>query len=306
MQTAEYIWKNGEFIEWEKATTHVLTHALHYGTAFFEGIRLYDTPDGPKIFRLQDHMQRLQDSLKIYQLELPYSVDALCENTIALLNKINLKSGYIRPLAYIGYGALGILPKEINIDVIIAAFPWGAYLGDEALEKGIDACISSWNRVAPNTIPPTSKAAGNYLSGFLIGKEAYDRGFTEGIGLGPDGLLSEGAGENIFVVKKGVLFTPPTSSSILSGITRDSVLQIAKDLGIEAQEKTISRETLYLADEVFMTGTAAEITPVCSIDRINIGNGKPGPITQKVQKSFFGLFDNNVADAHGWLTPTTL
>lgn len=301
MEQAEYIWKDGEFVKWEDATTHVLVHGLHYGTSFFEGIRLYDTHNGPAIFRLTDHIQRLIDSAKIYGIDMPYSVDEMSEICRETIRKNGLKSAYIRPISYLGYGSLKVAPEDLPIETVVAAFPWGAYLGEEGLENGIDVCISSWNRVAPNTVPTSAKVGGNYISGFLISNEAHRRGFAEGIALTPNGTLSEGAGENLFVIKNGKLFTPHTASSILSGITRDTIIQLAKGLSFEVVEQTLSREFLYLADEIFFTGTAAEITPIRSVDERQIGAGKRGPITKKIQERFFGLFSGDTEDPNNWL-----
>jgi branched-chain amino acid aminotransferase len=301
MQEVEFIWKNGKIIPWAEATVHLMTHGLHYGTSFFEGIRVYETPEGPAVFRLQEHVKRLHDTAKIYGQKIPYSVDEIitaCEDVIRA-NK--LKSAYIRPIAYVGYGSMLVAPKDCTIDLAVAAFPWGAYLGEDGLNNGIDVCVSSWNRAAPNTIPTLAKAGGNYLSGFLICSEAHDRGFDEGIGLTVDGKLSEGAGENLFLIKNGVIYTPDSSSSILSGITRDTIITLAKEMGYEVREQALSREALYLADELFFTGTAAEVTPVRSVDRKQIGAGQVGPVTQKIQKTFFGLFNGTTTGHEHWL-----
>lgn len=301
MKEVEFIWKNGKIIPWAEATVHLMTHGLHYGTSFFEGIRVYETPEGPAVFRLEEHIQRLHDTAKIYGQTIPYNVEEIitaCEDVIRA-NK--LKSAYIRPIAYVGYGSMLVAPKECTIDLAVAAFPWGAYLGDEGLNNGIDACVSSWNRAAPNTIPTLAKAGGNYLSGFLICSEAHDRGFDEGIGLTVGGKLSEGAGENLFLIKNGVIYTPDSSSSILSGITRDTIITLAKEMGYEVREQALSREALYLADEVFFTGTAAEVTPVRSIDRKQIGEGKAGPVTKHIQKTFFGMFNGTTTGHEHWL-----
>jgi branched-chain amino acid aminotransferase len=283
---------------------HVGSHALHYGSSVFEGIRAYDTPKGTRIFRGMDHLRRLKYSADVYRMPLPYSVDdlhAACRETV---RDSGLASAYIRPLAARGNCGLGVMPKRMDvIDVAIIVSAWGAYLGEEGLKNGIRACITSWNRLAPNTMPPGVKAGGNYLSSQLIGFEARDRGFEEGIGLGTDGLLSEGAGENIFVVLKGRLQTPPASSSILTGITRDTVIMLAEQQGIETHETPISREQLYAAEEIFMTGTAAEVTPVRQVDHITIGNGGCGPLTRKLQDAFFGLFSGQTEDRWGWLEP---
>ncbi|OTQ48478.1 branched-chain amino acid transaminase [Gilliamella apis] len=299
---SDYIWLNGEMIPWADAKIHVMSHALHYGTSVFEGVRCYETNKGPAIFRHKEHAQRLLNSAKIYRFPIPYSLEEIMEATRQVIKKNNLKSAYIRPLAFIGDVGMGVIPPVgYQTDVMIAAFPWGAYLGEDALEQGIDAMVSSWNRFAPNTIPAAAKAGGNYLSSLLIGSEARANGFQEGIALDVNGQLSEGSGENLFIVKDGILFTPLLSSSALPGITRDAIITLASDLGIEVREQTLSRESLYLADEVFMTGTAAEITPVRSVDRIQVGIGRCGPITKQIQQTFFGLFDGKTEDKYGWL-----
>jgi len=301
---SDYIWFNGEMVKWAEAKVHVMSHALHYGSSVFEGIRCYDTHNGPAVFRHREHMQRLHDSAKIYRMPVSYGVDELMVATRQTLIKNNLKSAYIRPLIFVGDVGMGVNPPEgYNTDVIIAAFPWGAYLGEEALDQGIDAMVSSWNRSAPNTIPTAAKAGGNYLSSLLVGSEARRHGYQEGIALDVHGYVSEGAGENIFIVKNGILFTPTLTSAALPGITRDAILTLANDLAIEIREQTLSRESLYLADEVFMTGTAAEITPVRSVDGIQVGIGCCGPVTKKIQQAFFGLFNGKTADKYGWLDP---
>ena len=300
---AKYIWFNGRMVGWEEATVHVLSHALHYGSSVFEGIRVYKTPDGPKVFRLTDHMRRMYDSAMIYRMPIPYEMAeliAVCKEVVVANGLMN--GAYIRPLAMRGYGEIGLAPKPNHpVDVAIAAWEWGAYLGAEALEKGVDVCVSSWNRVAPNTIPALAKAGGNYLSSQLISIEAKRLGFAEGIALSTDGTVSEGAGENLFLVKNGELLTPPSTASILTGITRDSVKKLAARMGINVREQSIPRELLYLADEIFFTGTAAEITPVRSVDRIEIGDGKRGPLTEQLQQAFFGLFGGLTEDSDGWL-----
>ena len=301
---SDYIWLNGEMIPWADAKIHVMSHALHYGTSVFEGVRCYETHKGPVIFRHKEHAQRLLNSAKIYRFPVPYSLEEIMEATRQVIKKNNLKSAYIRPLVFIGDVGMGVIPPAgYQTDVMIAAFPWGAYLGEDALEQGIDAMVSSWNRFAPNTIPAAAKAGGNYLSSLLIGSEARANGFQEGIALDVNGQLSEGSGENLFIVKDGILFTPLLSSSALPGITRDAIITLAHDLGIEVREQTLSRESLYLADEVFMTGTAAEITPVRSVDRIQVGIGRCGPITKQIQQTFFGLFNGKTQDKYGWLDP---
>lgn len=303
INASKFIWFNGRFIPWEKATIHVMTHALHYGSSVFEGVRAYTAPQGVAIFRLKEHTQRLFDSAKVYRIQIPFSADdinAACRDVVAVNDLA--RGAYLRPIAFRGYGEIGVAPKnEPPIDVAVAAIEWGAYLGAEGLENGVDVCISSWQRVAPNTLPAMAKAGGNYLSSQLISLEAKRLGFAEGIGLSPDGLVSEGAGENIFVIKNGVIHTPSFASSVLSGITRDSAMRLARDLGYEVRESSIPREMLYLADEIFFTGTAAEITPIRSVDRITIGSGKRGPITRAVQERFFGLFTGATPDQYGWL-----
>jgi branched-chain amino acid aminotransferase len=299
----QFIWFNGKLVPWEKATVHVLSHALHYGSSVFEGVRAYETPRGVAIFRLRDHTRRLYDSAKIYRIGIPFSPEQLNEACRQVISANGLTRGaYIRPVAFRGYGEIGVTPKiEPPTDVAIAAWEWGKYLGDESAEQGVDACVSSWHRVAPNTIPALAKAAGNYLSSQLIGAEARRLGFAEGIGLSPDGTVSEGAGENLFLVKDGVLMTPALVHSVLGGITRDTVTRLARERGLEVRECAIPRELLYIADEVFMTGTAAEITPIRSVDRLPVGAGKRGPITESLQNAFFGLFSGKTADKWGWL-----
>ncbi|WP_162047482.1 branched-chain-amino-acid transaminase [Vibrio taketomensis] len=301
-KTAEYIWFNGEMVPWAEANVHVLSHALHYGTSVFEGVRCYNTPKGPIVFRHREHAQRLKDSAKIYRFPIPYSVEQIMEATRETLRQNQLNDAYIRPLAFVGNVGLGVCPpSDTELDLIIAAFPWGSYLGEEALENGVAAMVSSWNRAAPNTIPTAAKAGGNYLSSLLVGGEARRHGYAEGIALSVDGYLSEGAGENIFVVKNGVLSTPPATSAILPGITRDSIMTLARDMGLEVREANIAREALYLADEIFMTGTAAEVVPVSTVDQIDIGSGKRGPITKQIQDAYFGLFNGTTEDKWGWL-----
>ena len=297
------IWMNGRMVPWADATVHVMAHALHYGSSVFEGIRVYKTPDGPKVFRLSDHVRRLYDSALIYRMPIPYEFDelvAVCKEVVAANELMN--GAYIRPIAFRGLGEVGLAPKpEHPVDVVVAAWEWGAYLGAEGLENGVDVCISSWQRVAPNTVPALAKAGGNYLSSQLISTEAKRLGFTEGIALSTDGTVSEGAGENLFVVRDGVLFTPPSAASILTGITRDSVIRLARGLGMEVREQSIPREMLYLADEMFFTGTAAEVTPIRSVDHIEIGPGRRGPLTEQLQDAFFGLFDGRTKDEFSWM-----
>jgi branched-chain amino acid aminotransferase len=301
---ADFIWRNGELINWHDAQTHVLSHGLHYGTSMFEGIRVYETPNGPAVFRLTDHIRRLIDSARIYSLALPFSETELIAASKQVVAANKLDSAYIRPIAFIGYGSIGVVPPaDASIEVHIAAFSWGAYLGETARQQGVDVCVSSWNRLAPNTAPTGAKAGGNYLSSYLISREAKSRGYAEGIGLDVEGRLSEGAGENLFLVKDGKLMTPPASSSILQGITRDSIIKLAKREGIEVVEQTMPREMLYLCDEAFFTGTAAEVTPIRSVDDKPTRAGGAGPITKLIQDKFFGLFDGTSADDWGWLEP---
>ncbi len=304
MSNQARIWFNGELRKSEECMVHVASHALHYGSSVFEGIRAYETHDGTAIFRGMDHLRRLKYSADVYRIPMNYTVEELHEACRETIRDSGLKSAYIRPLISRGNCGLGVIPKDMSVvDVSIIVAPWGAYLGEEGLKNGIKACITSWSRLAPNTMPPGVKAGGNYLSSQLIGLEARDRGFQEGIGLGTDGLLSEGAGENIFLVSKGTLLTPPASASILGGITRETIMTLAADLGLKTREITIAREQLYGADEIFMTGTAAEVTPVRQVDYITIGNGGCGPVTKRLQDAFFGLFNGRTADKWNWLEP---
>ncbi|WP_426661073.1 branched-chain amino acid transaminase [Rhodanobacter aciditrophus] len=296
-----FLWHNGRIKPWAEASVHVSAHALHYGSSVFEGERVYATPNGPAYFRLADHTRRLFESARVYEIEIGYgeaAIDAACHEVI---RANGLQSAYVRPIVFRGAGGLGVLPRDgAPVEVAIMALEWGAYLGDAA-ERGADVCVSSWHRPAPNTFPSWAKAGGNYLSSQLIGLEARRGGYDEGIALGVNGLLSEGAGENLFLVKRGKLLTPPSSAGILAGITRDSVLTLAAELGIAVEERDLPREALYTADEVFMTGTAAEITPVRSVDRKPVGSGKPGPVTRALREAFFGLFDGRTHDKWGWL-----
>jgi branched-chain amino acid aminotransferase len=299
----QYIWFNGKLVPWEKATVHVLSHALHYASSVFEGVRAYQTNTGVAIFRLRDHTKRLFDSAKIYRIHFPYTPDQIDDACRQVVSVNGLTRGaYIRPIVFKGYGEIGVSPKnDPPTEVAIAAWEWGKYLGSESEEAGVDVCVSSWNRVAPNTIPALAKASGNYLSSQLIGAEARRLGFAEGIGLAPDGTVSEGAGENLFLVKDGVLMTPALAHSALGGITRDCVMRLARDKGVEVRECAVPREMLYLADELFMTGTAAEITPIHSVDRLTVGTGKRGPLTESLQAAFFGLFSGRTPDKYNWL-----
>ena len=304
LKPTKNIWFNNEMVPWESAQIHVLSYALHYGSAVFEGIRAYSTNDGTKIFRLDEHIKRLFNSAKIYRMNIAFTPQQLSQacKDIVVTNELN-SGAYIRPIAFRGYNDLGLhASKDDDVEVVVAAWEWGTLLGADALEKGVDVGVSSWNRNAPNTIPVMAKASGNYLSGTLVAIEAKENGYDEGICLDSDGFVSEGSGENIFMIKNGSLITPPLSSSILDGITRDSVMIIAKDLNIDCIERRITREELHLADELFFTGTAAEITPIRSVDRIQIGEGRKGPITESIQEVFFGLFNGKFDDKWDWLT----
>ncbi|GGD71299.1 branched-chain amino acid transaminase [Lacimicrobium alkaliphilum] len=302
---AEFIWFNGNIMPWQEATVHVMTHAIHYGSSVFEGVRAYHTPHkGTCIFRLQEHTQRLLDSAKIYRMTIPYTAEQIDQATKDIIKKNNLKSAYIRPIAFYGDIGMGLqVPFGQETEMVIAAFEWGAYLGEEGLQNGVDAGITSWNRLAANTMPTGAKAGGNYLSSQLISMEARRHGYQEGIALDINGYLSEGAGENLFIMRNGVISTPPRTAAILPGITRDTVITLLAEMGYTVVEENIPREALYLADEILMCGTAAEVTPVRSVDGIKVGNGSRGPITEKVQSAFFGLFDGTTEDKWGWLTP---
>ena len=302
MNTSKYIWMNGEMIPWENATVHVMAHALHYGSSVFEGIRCYETPRGRCIFRLGDHIRRFFDSAKLYRYPIPFSpgeIEQACRDSIV---ENELKAAYIRPLAFLGAGSIGVVPNEdVPTDVIIAAMEFGTYLGEEGLKSGIDVCVSSWARTTSAALPVLSKAGGHYLNAQLIGGEARRNGFAEGISVTARGTISEGSAENVFVIRDGKIFTPPLAAAILNGITRDTAIKLAHNLGYEVLEQEIPRELLYVADELFFTGTAAEVTPVRSVDGIEVGCGSRGPITEAVQSAFFGLFDGTTKDEWGWL-----
>ncbi len=300
---SERIWKNGEFVDWRDARIHVLSHVVHYGSSCFEGIRCYETPRGPRVFRLQAHVRRLLDSARIYGLEPPYGHDALIDAAVATVRENRLDSCYIRPVIFRGYGSLSVDPAGVPIETYIAVWQWGAYLGLDALENGVDVCVSSWSRAAPNTFPAAAKAGGHYLNSQLIKMEAVRNGYSEGIALDPSGLVSEGSGENIFLVRDGILYTPSMAHSILPGVTRDSVMHICANLGLTVREQPVTREWLYLADELFFTGTAAEISPIRSVDRIEVGGGKRGPITREIQARFFDIVNGRTEAPDGWLTP---
>ncbi len=299
METAELIWQNGEFVAWDEAKTHVLSHGLHYGTGVFEGVRCYETERGPAIFRHRDHLERLAKSAELYYLELPYSTDEIGEATRELVRRNELSSCYIRPLAYRGYGNLGLYATDAPIDVIVAAFPWGVYLGEEGARDGIRAKVSSWRALSGDSLIPHSKAAGQYLNSVLAKTEVQKAGYEEAILLDQHGHVSEGSGENIFVIKDGVLITPGHTNAILDGITRASVVQIARDLGYIVEERDIARAELYLADEVFLTGTAAELVPVREIDDHLVG--QPGEITRVIQKKLDDALHGRAEEYLEWL-----
>ena len=298
------VWMNGKLVDFADAKIHVFTHALHYGSGLFEGIRCYVTQNyGPAVFRLDEHTRRLYDSCKIYRMEIPFTFEEMKEACLDVIRANEFQDCYLRPVVYRGFHSLGVFPANCPVDVVVAAWRWGKYLGPEALEQGVDVCVSSWNRMAPNTFPSMAKATGNYMNSILIRQEAAADGYSEGIALDVHGYVSEGSGENIFMVRDGKIYTPPIGASILHGITRDSIVRIATDLGYQVIEALIPREALYIADEVFFTGTAAEVTPIRSIDKITIGRGKRGPITERIQKEFFALINGEVPDRYHWLTP---
>lgn len=303
IQATDKIWRNGEFIGWDDAQVHVMTHALHYGSTVFEGIRCYETAKGSAVFRLNEHIRRMFDSSKIYRMEpLGFSHAQLAQACLDVVTENGLSACYIRPVAFRGYGDVGVLALNNPIEIYIACWKWGQYLGAEALEQGVDVCISSWTRIAPNTLPAMAKVAANYMNSQLIKMEATLNGYSEGIALDASGYISEGSGENVFLIRDGQLYTPPLGTSALPGITRDSVIKIATDLGYSVMEQVIPREWLYIADELFFTGTAAEVTPIRSVDKIQIGVGKRGPITEKIQSEFLGIIEGRKEDRHGWLT----
>lgn len=300
---SEWIWKDGDFIPWADAQLHLLSTAVQFGTSVFEGIRAYRTPAGPAIFRLPEHIRRLQDSCRIYRLPLAHDAGTLATACVETVRRNELGDCYIRPMVLRGYGAAGLYAEASPVESYVAAWPWGTYLGEGALEKGVDVCTSSWLRAHPNTFPVAAKAAGHYVSAQLIKAEAVANGYTEGIALGPGGLVSEGSGQNLFLVRDGRLVTPFLDGTSLSGITRDAVLTLAREMGIEIREQHVPRESLYTADELFFTGTASEVTPIRSVDRIEVGDGKAGPVTMKLQRAFMAVVKGEEEDRHGWLTP---
>ncbi len=303
MTKTDKIWMNGVWVAWDDAKVHVLSHVLHYGSSVFEGIRCYATRSGPAIFRLQEHIERLLYSAKIYRMAVPYTRDQLIQTCLEAVAINDLKECYIRPLVYRGYAHVGVNPIGIPIDVAIAAYPWGKYLGDDALTEGVAVKVGTWARMAPNTLPAMAKAGGNYLNSQLLKLEAIEDGYVEAIALDVHGYVSEGSGENLFVVFKGEILTPPAHSSILLGITRDSVMALARELGYPVREAIIPRELLYVADELFFSGTAVEVTPITSVDRIPVGNGERGPVTRAIQDAFFGIVKGEQPDRHRWLWP---
>lgn len=300
VKPVEKIWMNGKFVDWKDAKIHILSHVVHYGSSWFEGIRCYDTRKGPAVFRLDKHLERLYDSAKIYRAQIPYTRPEMEKAILETIRSNKMKSCYIRPIVYRGYGDVGVNPLNNPVDVAIAVWEWGTYLGADALTKGIDVCVSSWTRPAPNTLPTVAKAGGNYLNAQLIKIEALQAGYSEGIALDVYGYVSEGSGENIFMIKNNDVYTPSFASSILPGITRSTAITLLREAGYRVVESQVSREMLAIADELFFTGTAAEITPIRSVDRIPIGDGTPGPITKEVQKRFFDIVHNG-NDKYGWL-----
>ena len=302
-EQTEWIWYDGDMIPWDDAQIHVMSHVVHYGSSVFEGIRFYDTPHGPAAFRLTDHMRRFVNSARVYRMDLERTIDELNEACREVVSRNGLKSGYIRPVALRGLGALGLHPGKSPVETYILTWPWGQYLGTEALQEGVDVCVSSWARPAPNTLPTLAKAGGNYVISQLMRFEAEENGYAEAIGLGPNGLVSEGSGQNLFLVDAGILYTPPIDGTLLNGITRDSILKLAANLGIQTKEQPIPREMLYIADELFFTGTASELTPIRSVDRIEVGGGGVGPVTESLQKEYLGIAHGERPDRYGWLEP---
>lgn len=302
MKTCDYIWMNGKLVKWDDARIHVLSHVVHYGSSVFEGMRAYKSDRGPLLYRLRDHSIRLGQSARIYRMALDYTPEQIDQTIIDLIDINKLEQCYVRPVLFRGYGSLMVDPSECPIDFVIAVWPWGQYLGPEALEKGVKVCVSSWNRLAPNTMPAMAKAGGNYMGSQLIKLEARRLGYDEGIALDSHGFVSEGSAENIFVIKDNRIMTPPLTASILSGITRNSVMRIASDMGYQVVEENIPREFLYIADEVFFTGSAVEISPIAEIDDLKVGAGIRGPITKKLQDAFFDIVEGRTDDKYGWLT----
>lgn len=301
LNSTEWIWRDGEFIRWQDATVHVLSHSMQFGSSAFEGIRCYSTPRGPAIFRLEDHLQRLLNSCRMYRMDMRYTVDELVAANCELVERNGLDACYLRPMVIRGYGAAGMVPFDSPVEVYLPCWPWGAYLGDHAMENGADTCVSSWHRMAPNTTPSMAKVAGNYLGGQLIKMEALANGFDEAIALGPDGMISEGSGQNVFIVHRGTVYTTPLNGTLLPGITRDSILTLARDAGLEVKEMPLQRDFLYAADEVFLTGTASEVTPVRSVDKLTIGKGRMGEVTKLLQRTFLDVAQGRADDKYHWL-----
>jgi len=299
---SDKIWMNGKLVPWDDARIHVGSHVIHYGSAVFEGLRCYNTPEGPAVFRLDAHTERLYNSAKIYRMDVPLGPDEMNQAILETIGANKLDACYVRPIVYRGYGQLGVNPFPCPVDVAILVWDWGKYLGSDSNEKGVDARVSSWTRIAPNTLPAMAKTSANYMNSQLIKMEAIKEGYAEGIALDVEGYLSEGSGENLFLVKNGSLLTPPLVSSVLPGITRDSVIALSHRLGIRVVEERVPREMLYLADEVFFTGTAAEITPIRSVDKIVVGRGVRGPVTEALQRAFFDVIECRAPDEFGWLT----
>ncbi len=303
IKASEFVWHNGRLVPWDDAKIHVMSHVVNYGSSVFEGIRCYHTGKGAGIFRLRDHMLRLLQSCKVYRIDLDYSLDALCDGAVELVAANKVSPCYIRPIVLRGYGQVGVNPFNSPTEVYIANYEWGKYLGSPDSDDGVDVCVSSWNRLAPNTMPTMAKAGANYMNSQLIKMEAIVNGYAEGIALDVNGYVSEGSGENVFVVHKERIYTPPLGNSVLPGITRNSVLHIAHDLGLPVVEQIIPREMLYICDELFFSGTAAEITPIRSVDKITVGHGIAGPITKSIRKEFYSIVNGIVEDRFGWLTP---
>jgi branched-chain amino acid aminotransferase len=303
IQKTEKIWHNGKMIPWDEATIHVASHVVSYASAVFEGIRCYKTTQGPAIFRLREHMQRLFNSAHIYRMEIPFSLDDLCQGAVELVRANKMGACYLRPIVLRGYGEVGVNPFKSPIETYLACWEWGSYLGEAAMRDGVDVCVSSWSRSAPNTLPQMSKAAANYMNSQLIRMEAMINGYVEGIALDVNGYVSEGSGENVFIVMDGVAITPPLANCVLPGITRHTILTLCRDMNIPVAEQVLPREMLYIANEVFFCGTAAEITPIRSVDKIKVGSGTRGPITKRLQDEFFGLTSGSKPDRYNWLTP---
>jgi branched-chain amino acid aminotransferase len=296
------IWMNGKLVDWADAKIHIASHVIHYGSGVFEGARCYDTPRGSACFRLDAHMRRLFDSARIYRMEPPVAQGPLTEAVLDTIRVNQYKACYIRPIVYRGYHTLGVNPFPCPVDIAVLLWDWGAYLGQDALTNGVDVGVSSWSRSAPNTFPTLAKSSANYANSQLIKMEAVALGYSEGIGLDTGGYLSEGSGQNLFIVRDNVIYTPPLTAAILPGITRDTVITLAQDLGMQVREEMLPREMLYIADEIFFVGTAVEVTPIRSVDKIQVGNGKRGPITEAIQQTFFKVINGEVPDRHGWLT----